>query len=39
VARGLAPAPTPGHGASPGNRAARVSPPRAAAGTSGTVAA
>jgi transposase len=39
VARGLAPAPTPGHGASPGNRAARVSPPRAAAGTSGKVAA
>jgi len=37
VARGLALAPTPGHGASPDNRAARVSPPRAAAGTSGKV--
>src|SRR5664280_700701 len=39
VARGLAPAPTPGHGASPGNRAARVSPPPAAAGTTREVAA
>jgi putative transposase len=39
VARGLAPAPTPGHGARPDNRSARVSPPRAAAGTSGKVAA
>jgi transposase len=39
VARGLAPAPTPGHGARPDHRPARVSPPRAAAGTSGEVAA
>lgn len=39
VARGLALAPTPGHGAGPGNRSARVSPPRAAARTSGRTAA
>lgn len=39
VARGLSPAPTPGHGAGPGNRPARVSPPRAAARTSGRAAA
>lgn len=37
--RGLAPAPTPGHGARPGDRSARVSPPRAAAGTIREVAA
>jgi transposase len=39
VARGLASAPTPGHGARPDNRSARVSPPCAAAGTSGKAAA
>jgi len=39
LARGLVLAPTPGHGASPRKRAARRSPPRAAARTSETIAA
>jgi putative transposase len=39
VARGLVPAPTPGHGARPGDRSARVSPPSAGAGTNREVAA